>query len=108
MSLTLYSAFWAKALITPEPSLQAHHKNIELQVDPQAMVCIYSMKLLVKNTIVSLLVVAFHSQSPNLAYEEQEPGYATKFHPYNNANTTLVKVACHVYEQPPQANSKHN
>ena len=39
LSLTLYSAFWAKALITPKPSLQAHHKNIELQVDPQVMVC---------------------------------------------------------------------
>ena len=73
------------------------------------MVCMYLFnETLGEEYIVSLLVVAFHSQSQNLAYEEQEPGYATKFHPYNNANTALVKVACHVYEQPPQANSKHN
>ena len=42
----------------------------------------------------------YYSQNPNMAYEEQEPGYVDKFHPYNNANTTLVKVACHVYDQP--------
>ena len=67
------------------------------------------MKLFVNDNVVFILVViAFHFQNPNLAYEEQEPGYVDKFHPYKNANTALVKVACHVYEPPvkaPQANS---
>ena len=43
-----------------------------------------------------------------MAYEEQEPGYVDKFHPYNNANTTLVKVACHVYDQPVKTNKTNN
>ena len=43
-----------------------------------------------------------------MAYEEQEPGYVDKFHPYNNANTTLVKVACHVYDQPVKTNKANS
>ena len=96
MSFISYSMYIAKTLLTPKPSALRSQRTIELDQDPQMMV----IKLCVKKSFKTF----FSLQNPNLAYEEQEPGYVDKFHPYNNANTTLVKIPCHVYDQPVKTN----